>query len=234
MGDIKDWQEAISGVDLVTGERLAWWERGVTVVAGVVPVLPGKGVRELTDAKGLLGRVVFDERVARYRDLKTGKFVAAKAVKGVSLIERLKQVGVHSEEGKALIRELADLSTQGPRKGTVVLGRFRPDRGFMSYIEKAKAMKATSFNTPKSGSFSVWQALEEAGIDPWEVNRQFLDDAIARGDIFYVEADLGDIYKRIVTAGSFNEVREKPYLYREIYYLIREKGYRIQGSYLVK
>jgi len=63
------------------------------------------------------------------------------------------------------------------------------------------------------------------------VNRQFLDDAIARGDIFYVEADLRKIYRTIKRVGSVEEAfKQGKYLYCEIYYPIREKGYRIQGS----
>ncbi len=56
VGDLKDWQEVVTGADLITGERLTWWERGITVGAAVVPVLPGKGLRKLADGVGDAGR----------------------------------------------------------------------------------------------------------------------------------------------------------------------------------
>ncbi|HWN41061.1 MAG TPA: polymorphic toxin-type HINT domain-containing protein [Thermoanaerobaculia bacterium] len=46
LGDIKDAQEAITGVDLITGRELSWMERGITVVAAVVPVVGGAALRQ--------------------------------------------------------------------------------------------------------------------------------------------------------------------------------------------
>ena len=63
------------------------------------------------------------------------------------LVQRLAQVGAHTDEGRIIIKELAELSTQGPRSGVVVLGRFRPEPGYKNYIEKALEMEATYFNT---------------------------------------------------------------------------------------
>lgn len=54
-------------------------------------------------------------------------------------------------------------------------------------------MGATYFSTPNSPGYDVWDALVKAGIDPWEVNKQFLDDAIARGDKFFVEANIKEV-----------------------------------------
>jgi len=45
LGEVKDAQEALTGVDLLTGERLSWGERATTVVATAVPFLPGKVLR---------------------------------------------------------------------------------------------------------------------------------------------------------------------------------------------
>ncbi|HYH47079.1 MAG TPA: polymorphic toxin-type HINT domain-containing protein, partial [Thermoanaerobaculia bacterium] len=46
LGDVKDAQEAITGVDLITGRELSWMERGITVVAAVVPVVGGAALRQ--------------------------------------------------------------------------------------------------------------------------------------------------------------------------------------------
>ncbi|HKV12058.1 MAG TPA: polymorphic toxin-type HINT domain-containing protein [Thermoanaerobaculia bacterium] len=47
IGDLKDAQEAITGVDLITGRELSWMERGITAVAAVIPVVGGKVLREI-------------------------------------------------------------------------------------------------------------------------------------------------------------------------------------------
>lgn len=46
-GDVKDWQEAVTGKDLITGEKIGWGGRAITAAAGIVPVLPGKSLRAL-------------------------------------------------------------------------------------------------------------------------------------------------------------------------------------------
>lgn len=78
-----------SVVGFIAGERLAWRERGVTVVAGLAPVVSGTGLRELAGLKKLAAqpalppgrvakvlpaprtRVVYDPRVERFRDVRT-------------------------------------------------------------------------------------------------------------------------------------------------------------------
>ena len=150
---------------------------------------------------------------------------------GIRIVQRLAEIGAHSEEGQALIRQLAELATYGPREGVVVLGRFFPPSGYKSYIEKATEMGGTYFSLPKE----VWEGLLRAGIDPWEVNRAFLDAAVARGDVFFVEADLAKIYGDIMSINSIQEALERGgFLYAEIYYLVREKGYRVVESYLME
>ena len=117
-----------------------------------------------------------------------------------------------------MLRRLVDMSTHGavkPSGNVVVLGRFNPSSGYKNYIEKAKEMGAIYFNTP---SVDVWNALS----DPWQLNRQFLDDAIARGDEFFVEADIA---KTLELSNST--------LYREIRYLL-EQGYIQKGQRLIK
>ena len=153
------------------------------------------------------------------------------AREGIRLVEQLAEVGRHTDEGRAIIKRLANLSTYGPREGLVVLGRYRPDPGYMRYIDKAREMRATYFDTPGD----LWGALNKVGIDPWEINKQFLDEAVARGDKFFVEANLNEIYEHIMSASSIEEAYEMGgYLYKEIYYLIREQGYRVVDQYLVK
>ena len=134
------------------------------------------------------------------------------ARESVRLVERLVEVGTHTDEGRTIIKRLADLSTYGPREGVVVLGRFKAEVGYMNYIEKANEMRAIYFNMPASPGSNVWDALIKAGIDPWEVNRQFLDGDITRGDKFFVEADINDILR--------NPKYAHTYLHRELEYLL--------------
>ncbi|WP_437225938.1 pre-toxin TG domain-containing protein [Planctomicrobium sp. SH661] len=47
LGDLKDWQEAITGQNLITGETLSTVDRVVTALAGIVPILPAKWLREI-------------------------------------------------------------------------------------------------------------------------------------------------------------------------------------------
>ena len=46
ISDVKDFQEAITGVDLITGEELSGSDRIITVVAAMVPIVGGKLARE--------------------------------------------------------------------------------------------------------------------------------------------------------------------------------------------
>lgn len=49
LGDAKDFQEAVTGTDLVTGEKLSPWERILTAGAVFVPVVSGKLLRTAVD-----------------------------------------------------------------------------------------------------------------------------------------------------------------------------------------
>ena len=51
IGDLKDWQEAVTGKDLITGENLSGTDRILTAVAASLPIVGGKAVRE---AAGIL------------------------------------------------------------------------------------------------------------------------------------------------------------------------------------
>ena len=44
VGDIKDAQEMVLGKDLVTGERLSTFERGISLVAIFIPLVSGRMV----------------------------------------------------------------------------------------------------------------------------------------------------------------------------------------------
>jgi len=55
-GEAKDVQEAITGVDLITGEKLSGWERALTVVCIFIPFVGGSAVRgALKGAEALAG-----------------------------------------------------------------------------------------------------------------------------------------------------------------------------------
>ncbi|MGE5329369.1 MAG: pre-toxin TG domain-containing protein [Deltaproteobacteria bacterium] len=82
VGDAKDYQEMSTGVDLITGEKLAPWERMITAGATIVPIVSGKLVRE-----GVKG---------------TGK-----AIHGIG--EALGILGKHEDEVKKVIKEGAEV-----------------------------------------------------------------------------------------------------------------------------
>jgi len=63
IGDLKDVQQAVSGVDLITGEKLSGGERAVTVVCTFLPLVNGKTVKyvkkgfiKLSNALTIIGR----------------------------------------------------------------------------------------------------------------------------------------------------------------------------------
>jgi len=78
IGDVKDYQETTTGVDLITGEKLAPWERIITAGATILPIVSGKLVRE-----GVKG---------------TGK-----AIHGAA--EMLGFIGKHEDEVKKAVKE---------------------------------------------------------------------------------------------------------------------------------
>ena len=196
-----------------------WGALALDVGAAVVPLVPG-GVGMLVRGGKALSHA--DEAIDAVR---IAGHLTDNAREGIRLVERLAEVGRHTDEGRAIIKRLADLSTYGPREGLVVLGRFKAEAGYMNYIEKAKEVGATYFNMPASPGSDVWDALIKAGIDPWEVNRQFLDEAITRGDKFYIEADINEILR--------NQKYANTYLRRELEYLL-SKGYEINGRWLIR
>lgn len=59
IGDAKDVQETTTGVDLITGEKLAGWERFLTGGAMFLPIINGKVVREGAKAGGKAAKGFF-------------------------------------------------------------------------------------------------------------------------------------------------------------------------------
>ena len=72
ISDVKDFQEAITGVDLVTGEELSDGDRIITAVAAMVPIVGGKLVRELGEGALKNGDEVIEGASAAASNLTIG------------------------------------------------------------------------------------------------------------------------------------------------------------------
>ncbi|MFZ2487001.1 MAG: hypothetical protein WAZ19_02670 [Anaerolineae bacterium] len=112
-----------------------------------------------------------------------------------------------------LIKAIARASIEGPakegaRNGVTVLGRYP------TYIQTATKLRANYLNFAEG----TWDKLTD--VQRWAVNKQFLDDAIARGDIFKL-------------ASLAEEAKPGTYFYRELEYLI-SLGYQVVDGILVK
>ncbi len=90
------------------------------------------------------------------------------------------------------------------KAGTSVIGH-TPD-----YVNMAQDLKANYFKVPAE----QWNALSET--EKWAANQKFLDEAIARADIFRLATPL-------------DKVREGSVLQQEIQYL-SSKGYRLNAD----
>jgi hypothetical protein len=87
-------------------------------------------------------------------------------------------------------------------KATItVLGHTKDD-----YIGLAEKLKANFFHIKPE----VWAKMSEA--ERWAANQQFLDAAIARGDV-------------IILATPFQKAKEGSYFWKELQYLLK-KGYK--------
>ncbi|MCB0002786.1 MAG: hypothetical protein KDH86_09575, partial [Anaerolineae bacterium] len=111
------------------------------------------------------------------------------------------------------IKAIAKASIEGPARegasnGTTVLGRYP------AYVNTANDLRANYLNFAEG----TWDKLTNA--QRWAVNRQFLDDAIARGDTFKL-------------ASLLKEAEPGTYFRRELDYLF-SLGYQLVGDVLVK
>ncbi len=111
------------------------------------------------------------------------------------------------------IKAIARASVEGParegaRNGVTVLGRYP------AYVNTANDLRANYLNVFKG----TWDKLTDA--QRWAVNKQFLDDAIARGDTFKL-------------ASLVDEAKPGTYFRKELEYLIL-LGYEVAGDLLVK
>ncbi|MCL6581746.1 MAG: hypothetical protein K6U08_09070, partial [Firmicutes bacterium] len=91
LGEVKDIQEALTGVDLVTGERLSVGERLLTAVLFVVPFVGGCAVRGVVRAAGELADAA-----------RAGKAIPRITAKGLGRVEQhlddiLRQQGIPKE-----------------------------------------------------------------------------------------------------------------------------------------
>jgi RHS repeat-associated protein len=111
------------------------------------------------------------------------------------------------------IKAIAKASVEGParegaRNGMTVLGRYP------TYVNAASELRANYLNFAEG----TWEKLTDA--QRWAVNKQFLDDAIARSDV-------------IRLASSLKEAEAGTFFRRELEYLF-SLGYEIVGDILVK
>jgi RHS repeat-associated protein len=98
-------------------------------------------------------------------------------------------------------RKLAKALEEAEKATITVLGHTKDD-----YIGLAEKLKANFFHIKPE----VWAKMSEA--ERWAANQQFLDAAIARGDV-------------IILATPFQKAKEGSYFWKELQYLLK-KGYK--------
>jgi hypothetical protein len=101
---------------------------------------------------------------------------------------------------------------EGVQKGVTVLGR-NP-----TYLEVAKDVGGNALNIPQD----VWYSMNRA--QQWALNQKFLDDAIARGDYFYLASRWAD-----APTGTFFR-QELEYLFSKGYTFSPYQNYLIPPS----
>ncbi len=111
------------------------------------------------------------------------------------------------------IKAIAKSSIEGPARegatnGVTVLGRYP------AYVSTAKDLRANFLNFAEG----TWDKLTDA--QRWAVNKQFLDDAIARGDTFRL-------------ASQLKQAEPGTYFRRELDYLF-SLGYQLVDDVLIK
>ena len=98
-----------------------------------------------------------------------------------------------------------------PNAGKTVLGSLNDVDSYISKNPNANYLRVDE---------NVWNVLDDSGDAAWNINRQFLDDAIERGD-------------DIVFATSKSKARLDSYFKRELDYLV-ERGYTLLEDRAVK
>jgi hypothetical protein len=127
---------------------------------------------------------------------------------GTTVIETVGSVVTAACTDTDCTNEVASAGKVTKQAGTTVLGHF-PE-----YVNKARELGANYFNIPSN----TWNKMTDA--ERWAANKQFLDEALARGD-------------RIVLATALDAVRPGTFLEREITYL-KELGYTFVDAVLTR
>lgn len=113
--------------------------------------------------------------------------------------------------------DLAKLATQHvTNSGDTVLGRFVPGGG--GYIGKAISKGASYFDIG-----SKWDDLVAQGVDPWSLNKYFLDTRIAAKDRILLS----------IPKAQIDSLDKTAYLSREIDYLT-SKGYHYVNQWSLR
>ena len=103
-------------------------------------------------------------------------------------------------------------------KATIILGKFLKDQpnGTEALLKTGLTKSGVPSKEIRQGAINI---LDDPDFGGWETNKAWLDAAINRGDIIRLISDPSE------ATGFFKE---------EINYLIRSKGYRIKGAYMIK
>jgi len=191
------------------GNLWNWGALVVDVGAALLPVVPagagmvvhgGKAAKAAVEAASHADEVVDAARLTGHMG------DGAHAVLSAGMLLR---AGENTPEALTLVKALTKQGTKGELKqGAIVsLGHFGEVLGRPGYIDWAKKTGAVYLDLDPA----AYEMLHSAG-KWWEVNRQFLDDAIAAGADFHLQLP--------------NAIKADSYFQREIDYLI-EKGYRL-------
>ena len=272
LGDGKDLQESISGLDLITGKKLSALERVLAGACVIVPVVSGsmvriagknagiaekmsllsekqlfkkagKGITMCEDAKkemeqliqGIRTMLEEDADIKRLFIRKTGAGpqVEIAGVGKVSLEEAEKLVGkdVRWSRGKGGGKTKLNYVTSNglvlettENKTTTVLGTFKSDTS--AILDELGNVKSLDFG-PKDGGFNLLNTPDELYISPnqfWrEYNKPWLDNAIARNDIFKIATE--PTWNNLTRVNMFTGKIELTGFGREYTYLKRHGYY---------
>jgi hypothetical protein len=103
------------------------------------------------------------------------------------------------------VQQFTKESTHRGGSKTTVLGHFKPPAG-PNHIEAAKAQDASYFNMPENLRSGLWSANQ------WELNKQFLRDAVARGDRIMIGTEIDTSHPEIWLFREINILKEEYHL----------------------